>query len=1050
MTDKFAGISLGVDISQVDKAVTSLNNLKKANDNAADGFDNFINAAEVAKRNAKDTAREIAEQKKSYDELRRAIDPTVGKMQQLKDAATQLDAAWKRGVVPDDEFFRLGAVIESQSNALNKMKSALTAEGREAEVEAAAKRKATAEGNKFIESLKQQQAAIGKTSDEMKQMQADRLGVGTRASPILQSIKALQDEERAVKSEAAAKAKSQSDQQAFLRSLEMQVSTLNKTKGELLEMRAAQLGISEQAAPMISQLKAQAGGMRLAGISAGQYNQAMRMLPAQITDVATSLAGGMPIWLVAIQQGGQIKDSFGGVGNAAKVLTSFLNPMNVAIGVTVGLLAGMGIAAYSSYKKQSELNEAIVLTGRYSVQSSQQVLEMAQTIEGQTSATVSSIMGIATELVKSGKYTRDQIALITKTTAEWATVTGQSSGDVIGYFDKISKDPVKGLADLNEQFNFLEKGQLTYIDKLKKTQGQTAATTEATRLFADVMDKRLKEIADSATPLEKMWNDVKQWASSAWDTVGSRTLAAFNFITDIVAQLVDQISYTLRQGDIIIGDFMASAAAKLTKLPGGKKIFGDVAGDMKEQVEGFKKENDELLKIIDARNARIAKGESGYLKKNDAGGKSGPDSAVKDAVAKEAEGLAKTTKAKQVSVDQGNKILDQHNADIIALQTQLKVLKEHTSVNDKISQQRKTLWNDQAKIQVIEDAQKTRALTKDEKSILLNKDKILQMSEQKAVLGDQIVAQEQMNSRLDQANKFILQMAANQAKLDNASMGDKDQDRAAKEAQMLADWQAKGGQATDAAYLKMQAASDQYYAAEEQKRANWLAGASNAFENFGERATNIYQNVGEVVTASLNGMTDLLTSALTTGKANFADFASSIITMIIKMIMQMIIFNTLAAAFGGGGGASSNSSFSGGSYSNLSFANGGVVPDRKGFAAGGYTGGGGKYEPAGVVHGGEFVFTKEATQRIGTGNLYRMMRGYANGGVVGGGTSSSTTSNPAGSPSQFIFGDINVDVDNGNDPKGLQTGIRAIFEDMIQKSCSQGGAVFNYINANRK
>lgn len=47
------------------------------------------------------------------------------------------------------------------------------------------------------------------------------------------------------------------------------------------------------------------------------------------------------------------------------------------------------------------------------------------------------------------------------------------------------------------------------------------------------------------------------------------------------------------------------------------------------------------------------------------------------------------------------------------------------------------------------------------------------------------------------------------------------------------------------------------------------------------------------------------------------------------------------------------------------------------------TGDGGKYEPAGIVHRGEFVMTKEATDRIGVENLYAMMRGYANGDLVG-------------------------------------------------------------------
>jgi murein DD-endopeptidase MepM/ murein hydrolase activator NlpD len=56
-----------------------------------------------------------------------------------------------------------------------------------------------------------------------------------------------------------------------------------------------------------------------------------------------------------------------------------------------------------------------------------------------------------------------------------------------------------------------------------------------------------------------------------------------------------------------------------------------------------------------------------------------------------------------------------------------------------------------------------------------------------------------------------------------------------------------------------------------------------------------------------------------------------------------------------------------------------------GFAEGGYTGDGGKYEPAGIVHAGEFVFTKEQTARAGVANLYAMARalaGYANGGLV--------------------------------------------------------------------
>lgn len=49
---------------------------------------------------------------------------------------------------------------------------------------------------------------------------------------------------------------------------------------------------------------------------------------------------------------------------------------------------------------------------------------------------------------------------------------------------------------------------------------------------------------------------------------------------------------------------------------------------------------------------------------------------------------------------------------------------------------------------------------------------------------------------------------------------------------------------------------------------------------------------------------------------------------------------------------------------------------------GGYTGNGGKYDPAGIVHKGEYVFDQDTVRRLGIDNL-RKLQGYANGGFVG-------------------------------------------------------------------
>lgn len=68
-------------------------------------------------------------------------------------------------------------------------------------------------------------------------------------------------------------------------------------------------------------------------------------------------------------------------------------------------------------------------------------------------------------------------------------------------------------------------------------------------------------------------------------------------------------------------------------------------------------------------------------------------------------------------------------------------------------------------------------------------------------------------------------------------------------------------------------------------------------------------------------------------------------------------------------------------------AAGGVLGGLLGFADGGFTGMGGKHDPAGIVHHGEYVMSAQAVQRLGVGNLEAMhssaLRGYATGGAVG-------------------------------------------------------------------
>lgn len=1012
MADKVAGLTFGVDVSQVDRAVRSLAELKNQSQQTGAGLQSLADAEKRATAQTEEMNRALQNQKKTtekaktnFNNIAGAIDPTIAKMANLRKASEELDKAWKLGLVPDKEFFRLGAVIESTTNKLRQQQLALTEEGRAAIAEAEAKQKATNAGRDFVASLKQQADSIG------------------------------------------------------------------KTRAELLEMKAAQLGVSKEAAPFINslkqqeqELKKQHGTIVLAGLSASQYGNAIRQLPAQITDVVTSLASGMPVWMVAIQQGGQIKDSFGGIGNVmtlakettidyissvTELKSAFADVRDLSMdaiarfgrAVTIfgvgiaAVAAALGKAAYDSWSSQRELANAIVLTGGYAAVTTGQLQDYAEQVSETSTATTNAITDIATSLAKSGKYSLTQIKAMTKTIAEWESQTGESTEKITGYFDAIAKDPVKGLAELNKNFNFLTEGQLTYIESLRKTKGETAAVEAATKIFAETMDKRLKDIADSATPLETMWSDIKKWASDAWGWVGDHTLGALNLIVDTVSSIINVIRKLITDGDAMIAQFVVDAGRTLQKVPGMGDFGNDFLAQQEQLIKDSKAKSAELAKTIAEQQARIAKGEMGYIdaakNKNVSGGYS---SATKDKVNQEEKDILKNRNARKEQVDAGVKIDEQYQSELLSLQAQLKVLQQHKGLDDKISQQRKDYFTTVAKFQVLEEASAKRKLTQSEKQMLANKQSIIAMAEQKAIVGDQIVRQQRLNALLDKSVKYQNQMAEKTKALqDTAGMGSKQQERYRANAQIAADWKNNGGSLDDAQFKQMQAASEQFYAQQDAQMLDWKAGFTHAWADIGNEVNDVYSNIGSITQNAFNGMATVLTDFVMTGKASFSDFARSVISDITSMLIKMALFNAMSAAFGGGGTFSFASMFS------------------KGFANGGYTGNGGKYEPKGVVHGGEFVFTKEATSRLGPENLYRLMRGYASGGLVGSnGSSGSGVTNggnvAASAAMVFSMGDVNITMGSGQDSKGLEQGVRQIVNDMFTEALSQNGRIAKYVN----
>ncbi|OBX01815.1 hypothetical protein QV06_11360 [Gallibacterium genomosp. 3] len=190
----------------------------------------------------------------------------------------------------------------------------------------------------------------------------------------------------------------------------------------------------------------------------------------------------------------------------------------------------------------------------------------------------------------------------------------------------------------------------------------------------------------------------------------------------------------------------------------------------------------------------------------------------------------------------------------------------------------------------------------------------------------------------------------------------------------------------DAEIIKLKERRAEIERQKELAQSNSLLGLQDGLNQFGDAANNVMGNVSQITQNALVGMSDALTDFVLTGKANFRDLAQSIIKDIAQMTMRMLVFKAVSSAFAlfsGGGKVGAAGGYD--AFGQLLYK-GGLA----GFDVGGFTGLGGKYTPAGIVHKGEYVITKEATSRIGLdylnylnyGGAFSGRRGFANGGGV--------------------------------------------------------------------
>ncbi|WP_082587838.1 phage tail tape measure protein [Stenotrophomonas geniculata] len=830
------------------------------------------------------------------------------------------------------------------------------------------------------------------------------------------------------------------------------------------------------------------------GISAGQTAQAMRQLPAQFTDIFTSLQGGMPFFTVLVQQGGQIKDSFGGVEPALKGVSSALlgmvNPYTVAA-------AAVGLVVYAWYDAEQQAQaytKALVLSRNEAAATTLTLVTMAQN----TSDALQVAAGVGAEAAQAvgsnGKIAAQNLQDVANAAVAMKEISGQALDETIALYAKVAEDPVKGMQKLNEQVNFMTLALYEQVKALQEQGRNQDSVTVITRAAADETVMALARVRASQNPVIRGFKDLWVEATKAWSAMqasvglgpaaaqmqqllaeNQRELEKLNDLASgtqrglplarnpfALAAMEKSIKERSEKIKALAGDLIkerkdaevkaaqdASAEyvqqqdaiieAQATKEQKKKREIAQINGQAEvvrrkaeaaglvEEVRAIEERRAAAVAAIDKKYAEKPKSSSGSASR--AAGLQG----YKDDLVQEQATISASTQtlraeyaARQITAEayySRMKELTQAStdADARSLQAQIDFLQRQNVAGKEGITVKRQLGELEARLAKVrtDGAAKLQVLaTEEERAVKTRRNAIAAYSDALEASNDALrrhletrVAQVGMGDR-----EFEIQQRINDAYDDQAEK--LRQLTLQRNADQIDDSTFEEEKAILLAKTldRVQAVRDGYRELQ-QAEGNWLLGAASAWENYKQQAGNAAQQMGGLVSNVFGGLEDVWVKFTETGKISFSDMTRSVLADLAKIAFRQAAMG-IANSFGGGSGYTGTL--------------GSLFSGSWGFSAGGYTGDGGKYEPAGVVHKGEVVWSQTDIARAGglgvVEAMRRGLRGYVDGGIVGAGSPARAL---AGGPSVSI--DSTINVQNGGDGAGDGAASRSS-ESAIQRS----------------
>lgn len=256
-------------------------------------------------------------------------------------------------------------------------------------------------------------------------------------------------------------------------------------------------------------------------LSQKQLSAAMRNVPAQITDIVTSLQGGQAPLTVLMQQGGQLKDMFGGVVPAARALGSAAIGMVTPLNAGIAAVAAIGVAAYKGAQEQQALGLALAESGGQAGKTAGQLADTARNISSVVGTQGQAVEVLAGLIGAGAARAGNDIEGLAQSAIMLDKVGGASIAATTKRIQQISADPISGLRKLSD-----ETGRVTQaVYEQAQAYMRAGQNAQAMALVLKQLESENNRQADALQKnlgyIDKAWMATASGLKGVWDWMKS-------------------------------------------------------------------------------------------------------------------------------------------------------------------------------------------------------------------------------------------------------------------------------------------------------------------------------------------------------------------------------------------------------------------------------------------------------------------------------------------------------------------------------------------------